>query len=104
VGEADAVELLSQWEGFARFCREALRVEPLVLLLALGLGHGDPAAEVRAAYPDAAVDEAEVAVVSAVDARMGAALHGAALRSPLPSGDVLRLFLPATTRPNGRAR
>jgi hypothetical protein len=61
VGEADAVELLSQWEGFARFCREALRVEPLVLLLALGLGHGDPAAEVRAAYPDAAVDEAEVA-------------------------------------------
>jgi hypothetical protein len=60
VGEADAAELLSQWEGFTRFCRDALRIEPLVLLRALGLGHGDPAVEVRAAFPDAAVDEAEV--------------------------------------------
>jgi hypothetical protein len=61
VGEADTAELLSQWEGFTRFCRDALHVEPLVLLRALGLGHSDPAAEVRAAYPDAAVDEAEIA-------------------------------------------
>ena len=27
IGEANAAEILSQWEGFSRFCREVLRVE-----------------------------------------------------------------------------
>jgi hypothetical protein len=39
--------------------RFVLMIEAMVLLRALGLGHSDPAVEVRAAYPDAAVDEAE---------------------------------------------
>jgi len=42
------VEALSQWEGFGRFCRRHLGVEPLVLLRGYGLGSDDPAEEVLA--------------------------------------------------------
>jgi hypothetical protein len=61
MGEAHAVEVLSQWEGFGRFCRESLGVEPLTLISAYGLGHDDPAVEVLASYPDAKADEAKAA-------------------------------------------
>ena len=53
VGEA----ALSQWEGFGRFCRRSLGVEPLTLVRAYGAGRDDPAAEVLAIYPDAKADE-----------------------------------------------
>jgi hypothetical protein len=52
------VEALSQWEGFGRFCRAQLGVEPLTLVAAYGLGSDDPAAEVLATVPDAKADEA----------------------------------------------
>ena len=55
------VEALSQWEGFSRFCRDALRVEPMTLLAAYGLGRDDPAAEVLACHPEANVDEVKAA-------------------------------------------
>jgi hypothetical protein len=61
VGEADAVDLLSQWEGFGRFCRERLALEPLTVTAAFGLGRDDPAAGLAAAFPDARLDEAEAA-------------------------------------------
>ena len=60
-GEAYAVDLLSQWEGFGRFCREVLAVEPLTLLTALRLAEKDPAADVLASYPEAKADEAKAA-------------------------------------------
>ena len=56
-----AADLLSQWEGFGRFCRDVLALEPLTLLEALRLRRGDPAAEVLASYPDAKPDEAKAA-------------------------------------------
>jgi hypothetical protein len=55
------VEALSQWEGFGRFCRRQLGVEPLTLLHAYGIDWDDPAAEVLATYPEAKVDEAKAA-------------------------------------------
>jgi CheY-like chemotaxis protein len=58
VGQAYAADLLAQWEGFGRLCRDVLGVEPLVLTAAFGLGRDDPAAMVLAAYLQAAVDEA----------------------------------------------
>ena len=61
IGEAHAVEILSQWEGFGRFCRDVLRVEPRTLLAAYGLWRDDPAAEVLGVYPDAKLDEAQTA-------------------------------------------
>ena len=60
-GEAYAADLLSQWEGFGRFCREVLAVEPLTLLKALRLAEKDPAADVLASYPEAKVDEVKAA-------------------------------------------
>ena len=48
-----AAEILSQWEGFGRFCREVLRAGPQTLLAAYGLWRDDPAADVLAAYLDA---------------------------------------------------
>jgi hypothetical protein len=51
-GQSDASQLLSQWEGFGRFCRETLGVAPLTLVRA--------AAEVVAAYADGAPVEAEL--------------------------------------------
>jgi hypothetical protein len=59
IGMSLGVEALSQWEGFGRFCRRHLGVEPLALLRAYGLGAEDPAAEVLAAFPDANADEAK---------------------------------------------
>src|SRR5687767_10330116 len=61
IGEAHAAEILSQWEGLGRFCRDVLRVGPQTLLAAYGLWRDDPAAEVLAAYPDAKADEAKAA-------------------------------------------
>jgi hypothetical protein len=61
IGEAHAAEILSQWEGIGRFCREVLRVEPQTLLTAYGLWRDDPAAEVLAGYPDVKADEANAA-------------------------------------------
>jgi hypothetical protein len=60
-GEALAVELLSQWEGFGRFCRRTLGLEPMTLVRAYGMGDQDPPAEVLASYPDAKADEAKAA-------------------------------------------
>ena len=60
-GEAHAADLLAQWEGFGRFCRESLGVEPLTLLAAYRLEPKDPAAEITAAYPNVRADEAEAA-------------------------------------------
>jgi hypothetical protein len=61
VGMGIGVEALSQWEGFGRFCRDALRVEPMTLLAAYSLGRDDPAEDVLAVYPDAKADEAKAA-------------------------------------------
>jgi hypothetical protein len=36
IGIGVGVEALSQWEGFSRFCRQCLGVEPLTLLAAYG--------------------------------------------------------------------
>jgi hypothetical protein len=58
IGLGVGAEALSQWEGFSRFCRQHLGVEPLVLLDACGLYKEDPAAQVLAAYPDVEVDDA----------------------------------------------
>lgn len=51
-----ASDLLSQWEGFGRFCRQSLGVEPLTLMAAFGLERNDPAAEVREKHPEAEED------------------------------------------------
>jgi hypothetical protein len=59
IGIGVGVEALSQWEGFGRFCRRHLGVEPMVLLCAYELVRDDPAAEVLAVYPDAKADEAK---------------------------------------------
>jgi hypothetical protein len=61
MGQAHAAEVLSQWEGFGRFCRKQLGVEPLAVMSAYRLGDSDPAAEVLAAYPDAKFDGAKAA-------------------------------------------
>jgi hypothetical protein len=61
VGELHANDLLSQWEGFARFCRESLGVEPITMLRAFGLGQQDPAMEVRSVYPLSRTDDTTVA-------------------------------------------
>ena len=58
IGQAHAAEVLSQWEGFGRFCQTHLGIEPLVLMSAYRLITADPAEEVLASYPDAVVDEA----------------------------------------------
>ena len=55
------MEVLSQWEGYCRFCRTHLGVEAPAVMAAYRLPLGDPAAAVLAAYPDAAVDEAMAA-------------------------------------------
>ncbi len=60
VGQAHAVDLLSQWEGFARFCADVLEMDALSLVLAFGLGAGDLATDVRAVYPQVSACEAEV--------------------------------------------
>lgn len=59
VGRIYAVQVLSMWEGFGRFCRETLEMEPLALVRAYGLQREDPAAEVLRVYPKAAPEEAE---------------------------------------------
>ncbi|MDB5328918.1 MAG: hypothetical protein JWP03_69 [Phycisphaerales bacterium] len=56
-GELHATDLLSQWEGFGRFCGESLGVDPVTVFRAFGLGHEDPAMEVRSAFPAARTDD-----------------------------------------------
>ena len=56
-GVVHAADLLSQWEGFGRFCRKHLGLEPMTVMSAYRLWPDDPAAEVLASYPDAKVDE-----------------------------------------------
>jgi hypothetical protein len=58
VGEADAVDLLSQWEGFGRFCRDRLGVEAVTLAVAFGVGSSDPMADVRQEYSGVTFDPA----------------------------------------------
>ena len=53
--------MLSQWEGFGRFCRNHLSLEPMAVMSAYRLWQDDPAAEVLASYPEAKVDEAKAA-------------------------------------------
>jgi hypothetical protein len=59
--EVLAVEALSCWEGFTRFCRDAAEVEPMVLMRAWGLIDEDPAAEIAGLYPAANPDEVQAA-------------------------------------------
>ena len=56
-----AAEILSQWEGFSRLCRDTLGLEPMTLVKAYGLGAEDPGAEVLAEFSDATVNEATAA-------------------------------------------
>ena len=60
VGQAEASDLLSQWEGFGRFCRETLNLAPLVVFDAFGLGNEDPGEKVRAAWPEVVAVNTEV--------------------------------------------
>ena len=57
VGYAHAADVLSQWEGFGRFCRNSLGLKPMAVMTAYKLWQDDPAAEVLASHPDAKVDE-----------------------------------------------
>ena len=75
-GVAHAADVLAQWEGFGGFCRDVLGVEPLMLTAAFGLGR-DPAAAVLEAYPQIAVDEAEIARWTGEWARTWARRFGA---------------------------
>jgi hypothetical protein len=61
MGEGLAGEILSQWEGFARFCRGSLGLEPMTVVKAYGLGKEDPEREVLREFPDARADEAKAA-------------------------------------------
>jgi hypothetical protein len=54
--EVLAIEALSCWEGFTRFCSETAGVEPMVLMRGWGLIHEDPAAEIARLYPAAKPD------------------------------------------------
>jgi hypothetical protein len=56
VGESVAENLLSQWDGFGTFCIDVLRMEPVTLTRALGLGVDDPLIEIHAVYPDICPD------------------------------------------------
>ena len=57
MGYAHAAEVLSQWGGFARFCRGHLGLEALTVMNAYRLWQDDPAAEVLESYPEAKVEE-----------------------------------------------
>jgi hypothetical protein len=59
--EEHAATQLVRWEGFGRFCREVLGLEPMVLMRAFGLACNDVTAEIRAMCPDNVVDEATAA-------------------------------------------
>jgi hypothetical protein len=61
VGQADAVDLLSQWEGFGRFTRSRLGVEPHAAVAAFGLGNVDEHAEMTAACSGAKPNDDDVA-------------------------------------------
>jgi hypothetical protein len=61
VGRADAVDLLSQWQGFGRFCRSRLGLEPAVVTEAFGLGQIDVGAELAQLFPGSAPDKSGAA-------------------------------------------
>ena len=46
-GLVNASDLLSQWEGFGRFCSEVLAADPLTVLQRRRLGKQDPATSGR---------------------------------------------------------
>ena len=58
---AYAGDVLTTWDGFGRFCRGTLGLEPLTMMRAWGLMEQDPAEWVRAIFPEAAprVSDAE---------------------------------------------
>jgi hypothetical protein len=51
--EVVAIEALSCWDGFTRFCRDSAGVEPMVLMRGWGLIDDDPAGEIVRLYPHA---------------------------------------------------
>jgi hypothetical protein len=61
VGQLHASDLLSQWEGFGRFSRGSLGVEPVTVFHAFGLSRQDPTMEVHSVYPPARADDATAA-------------------------------------------
>jgi hypothetical protein len=61
IGTAHPTEVLSMWNGFGEFCRDALGVDPLTVVRAYGLQQVDPTVDVLTAYPDAVPDTAEAA-------------------------------------------
>ena len=54
-----AGEVLTRWEGFGRFCRQTLGMEPLTVMRAWGLMEDDPAEVVRQVCPDVMADEVQ---------------------------------------------
>jgi hypothetical protein len=52
-----AVDLLSRWEGFGRFCHHLLGVGPMTIAMSFRLLQGDPTAEIRSARPSVKADE-----------------------------------------------
>jgi hypothetical protein len=58
--ELHAADLLAQWQGFGRFCRDRLGLEPGVVFAAFGLEPRDVEAEVLSRCPDAVAGEKEV--------------------------------------------
>jgi hypothetical protein len=57
VGKADAVDLLSQWEGFGRFCRSRLGLEPSAAVAAFGLPNVDVQEEMKTVCAGAQANE-----------------------------------------------
>jgi hypothetical protein len=51
VGRMDAANVLSQPEGFGRFSRSCLRVEPTAAIATFGLGRVDVSAELAEPFP-----------------------------------------------------
>jgi hypothetical protein len=61
VGKADAVDLLSQWEGFGRFSRTRLGLEPSAAVAAFGMTNFDMRAELAALGVEAEAKENDAA-------------------------------------------
>lgn len=57
-GEIHAVEVLTRWEVFHRFCQITVGMDGAAVMRAWGFSDGDPGAEARVAYPGARPDEA----------------------------------------------
>ena len=68
-GEEHAVEVLTKWEGYGRFCRDTMGMEPLTVMRAWGLMDDDPAEVVRQVCPEARADEVQAEERSAAMSR-----------------------------------